>query len=94
MHLTRRIKITNEYSGNSKYTFWNKLKAGDEIIISHVLSPTRSKPCGGNYAPMYTAEVVKGNSKWNCFTGTINNFCNYLAKIGYDIVPEEGDPDQ
>jgi len=78
IELKANIKVTKEYSGKSKFTFWNDLRIGDVMTITHNLGHI-----GGNRGYMYSPTIVFTVNDI-AFSSSYNTATNYLSKIGFE----------
>ena len=79
MLLKNTIKISEKYTGNSKFEFWKNLKVGDVIEVSINIERIHS---GGN--GLYATPISFNNTtQGEIFDTTMNMAVKYINNIKY-----------
>jgi len=82
IRLLGTIKVTETYSGKSKFDFWKEVQVGDIISVEIPIKPT-----GSNGGRIYSPPLFLQNKSNNTnFSGGFNEVQVYLNKIKYEEV--------
>ena len=77
MILSNTIKVTKEYSGSSKFNFWNNIQVDDTLTVSVNLEHI-SRSNHGLHSITVTISNDRDGTK---FSSGWNDICNYLKKL-------------
>lgn len=77
LDLKAKIKVTKNYSGQSKFVFWHEIEIGDIILITEKLKNQV------NYTPTVRFDNLR---TMEFFIDSRNSACNYLQNLEFEIV--------
>lgn len=79
MELKNTIIVTRPYKNKSKFAFWHRLVAGDQIRISVEIKPITRNSYGTHATQVNLKHLGTGDT----FTCTITELSKYLGNLEY-----------